>query len=351
MPGGKDKARVMKRDRSTYPWFALVCALGAVPACLDDKSLGDDDGSTSTTHASTTSGTGSGSTVDPSESTGTSQANTDNPSGPTGTSETNTDDPSGSTETSDADTGTTDQADSSDGSASTSDPAPQLCDAMVPPALACEPRGDASFVVEGDALPPGTDQPCTVVAAEPRDEFTHFAALACEDIEYELTLSSTVSNLFLYVLEVDSTISVTAAEAESPAISGLPSFVLRRPDTGAILLAQIDAVGHSRDPEVDVDLSPLVVTALESGCEYRDVSEGCDDGSILAHRVSLSIEGPEGVISLFDGHYGDLPDGSHGMAVIVNRAQRITCWDENCTGDDSGPFDVTRMLVLPNPGG
>src|SRR5690606_13540967 len=152
-------------------------------------------------------------------------------------------------------------------------------------------------------------------------------------------------------LEVDATVSVTAAEGESPAISGLPSFVLRRPDTGAILLAQIDAVGHSRDPDVDVDLSPLVVTALESGCEYRDVSEDCDDGSILSHRVSLSIEGPEGAISLFDGHHADLPDGSHGMAVIVNRAQRITCWDETCTGDDSGPFDVTRMLVLPNPGG
>lgn len=307
--------------------LGLPLCLALAPACLDDKSLGDLGG----TNALEPTGTSS-----PPEAASSSG------------------DPQTSASVSTAVGSATDPAEDTE---SETMGGALVCADQSPPSAACEPHGDASFSVEGDVLPEGDDHVCTVLASEEVDELTRAIALECDGSRYDLTLASSAPNLFLYVLEAgaDVSVSVSASAIESPALEGLPSFVIRDLESGTIRLAYINALGHELfdGPELDVDIAPLSLRAQESGCAYDSVAETCDgSGSILAQRVSLEFEGEAGeVVSLFDGDMGLIPDGSHGIAVIVERAERIVCWDDDCLGDDSGPFDATEVLILPSPGG
>jgi hypothetical protein len=117
----------------------------------------------------------------------------------------------------------------------------------------------------------------------------------------------------------------------------IPSLTLRSP-MGELWLAWVNAYGSG--DALDIDIDPVVVTIGGSGCSTTLWTEACDaNGAIALQRGILDFGNGIVPVSLFDGLSGVVPAGSFDMTIIVETAERIVCWDDDCAGDDSGPFD------------
>jgi len=241
-------------------------------------------------------------------------------------------------------------------------PEPETCAQFSPPPIECPSRSIDNFVtfaVDGDSLPIGTDQPCTVAAFETVDDVTSSLTLACDASDYTLTITAGEGlRGFLDVfLTPDRDVRLTAREAAFPIVQ-IPSFVIR--DTsGALLFGRIHEVGeglfrdekHFELVQQGFNLAPIRVSMASTGCPGFDVAETCEgDGSILSMRWGLHFSSENNLdVIVYDGQSSTLYDTIEGTNVIVNRAERIACWDIDCLGDDSGPFDVIDFILVPYP--
>jgi hypothetical protein len=214
---------------------------------------------------------------------------------------------------------------------------------MEPPPFDCEVAGDATADVQGDFLPESTDAACQITAIENVDASTDNITLDCGDV-YEISIATSNPHLDLPFSSGDDVL-LTASESFESALFGLPSLAIRSPG-GELLLGWVNEVDH--DPDVDVD--PVVFNVAPSGCPTSSGDARCDaDGAIAVHRIMLEFGNKESPLIVFDGHQAIVPAGAADMSVIVDRATQILCWDDDCAGDDSGPFDEIRMILVALP--
>jgi hypothetical protein len=245
-------------------------------------------------------------------------------------------------------TATTIGEDTSDGTGDpTGEPIESCFDWAAPPEI-CDAPGDATARVTGDSLPPLDDEPCTVVSVESVAANADAVTLDCGEL-YELEILSDAPHLDL-PLSGGLDVRVTATESLEFFIDEtVPSFVIRA-QSGEILVAWVNALGH--DVDIGVDLDPVVVNVTGSGCGTFFWNELCDsdEGAIALQRSILEFGNGESPILLFDGNQAIVPADAEDLSVIAESVERIVCWDDVCGGDDSGPFDRITFLGVSLPG-
>lgn len=218
-----------------------------------------------------------------------------------------------------------------------------LCEDWTPPPFDCEPDDGAYAAVLGDPLPLYQDQLCNKVgpiqigpAGDP--ESVTFS-LDCGDGPMPIEI---VSSPFVYPSLLDNMdpVYLTTTESFEPALSGLPTFEIRSED-GTLLLAWVNELDH----EIDLPLEPLEIQIGNSGCPSSNVAEKCKaGGSIQAQGVPVEFGSSESPVPVFAGNTATLMNTDQHV-VIVDRSQQIVCWDDDCIGDDTGPFDRVSFLV------
>ena len=223
-----------------------------------------------------------------------------------------------------------------------------LCEDWTPPPFDCEPDDGAYAAVLADPLPLYEDQLCDKVGpigigpVDDPDMVTF--SLDCGDGPMPIQI---VSSPFVYPSFLDEVgpVYLTTTDSLEPALVGLPTFEIRSAE-GTLLFAWVNELDH----EIDLPLDPLEIQIGNSGCPSSNVAEKCKaGGSIQAQGVPVEFGSSESPVPVFAGNTTTLMNTDQHV-VIVDRSQRLVCWDEDCIGDDTGPFDRVSFLVsLVNP--
>jgi hypothetical protein len=138
---------------------------------------------------------------------------------------------------------------------------------------------------------------------------------------------------------------VTAGPSPEPPAFGQPSFSISS-SGGQLLVAYVNELDHA--PAVPTE--PIVFTVTPSGCPGVDMAVICDaGGSLLVQRRAVEFGNGVVPIVLFDGNHGIVPGNADDYSVIVGEAAAITCWDDDCAADDSGPSDRLEMFAVLLP--
>ncbi len=217
----------------------------------------------------------------------------------------------------------------------------EVCGDFSPPPVDCPEEGESSaaLVPEIDkGFDYGQDESCSVVSLI--DE--SMVGLVCDDIFPVFSYES--SPALSLPFDVGADVVYTAVDTQSP--NDEPSVTLHTPE-GGLLFAYVDAL--ELDNDLPVDISPLSVSIFGTGCSGFDANAViCDvEGeSIVSARVLVSIEGGDAPLELATGQSGEVTVGGVTYDVIVEQADRVVCWDDSCAGDESGPWDHLRMLVV-----
>jgi hypothetical protein len=301
-----------------------LCACVASTACIIDKSLGDTDSS---------GAEGSGDTGTTQPGTSTTMQDTD---GASLTATMASDPDSGSS------IGTFPPTDGSETDASGTS-GPGVCPDWSPPPSDCELSANATADVSGE-LPETTDEPCRIEAVQNIDASTDAVTFDCAGRRYEITITTDAPHLDL-PFSGGEDVLLTATISSEPTISSPASFTVRTVG-GGLLLAWINEL----DFDPDVDIEPVTFNPAPTGCPGFSVDEKCpSDAAIVAQRVMLEFGNGIVPIPVFDGNQAIVSGGAEDMSVIVDRATQITCWDDGCIGDDSGPFDELRLITVVLP--
>jgi len=315
--------------------FAALLTTGCVstqrlgdPQATDGEP-GDADTSGETSHGERTS-TASGTSV------GDTDIGTGDPTAPTS-----------STTTPDLETGSSTEGET-DGSE-------EQCSDWQPPPFDCPEQGDARAGLEvapeefpnfdfGGVFTDGI--PCEVIALSSDDIDRWTVGLQCDELQTEFTYVSAAP----YVsppLEIGTQVIYTGVDSlDRPNFE--PSVSLHSP-RGDLLMAFVDH-DDLRD-SIAVELAPLQVAFDGTGCSGVPDQKNaeCNPGeSVLRARSTVSING-EQALELADGASGTVTVEGTTYRVTVDEAARIVCWDEGCFGDESGPYDRLRMLVVAEP--
>lgn len=217
----------------------------------------------------------------------------------------------------------------------------EVCGDFTPPPIECPEEGDATatLVPEFDkGFGYGENVPCSVVSIVGGST----VGLACDDAFPVFSYESSPGLSLPFDVGVD--VVYTAVDNRSP--NDGPSVTLRTPE-GGLLFAYVDHI--ELDSDAPVDISPLSVSILGTGCSGFDANAViCDvEGeSIVSARVLASIEGGDAPLELGTGQSGEVTVGGVNYDVIVEQADRVVCWDDSCAGDESGPWDHLRMLIV-----
>lgn len=217
-----------------------------------------------------------------------------------------------------------------------------LCEDWTPPPFDCEPDDGAYAAVLGDPLPLYEDQPCSRVGpieigpVDDAESVTFTLDCGGDVFPLQIVTSPFVLPSFL---DMDP-LFLTTTESFEPALAGLPTFEIRAED-GTLLLAWVNELDH----EIDLPLDPLEIQIGNSGCPSSNVAEKCKaGGSIQAQGVPVEFGSSESPVPVFAGNTTTLMNTDQHF-VIVDRSEQIVCWDDDCIGDDTGPFDRVSFLV------
>lgn len=326
---------------------SLFCLLGAglTTACVTDKELGDleedtesgttegDPGSSSNeTDTASTSGT----TVDPSATTDptlptTATVTTADPTLPT-TATVTTADPTMGTDPS----GTEGDTESDTEGAS-------ICADWAAPPFDCEGPGSATLEVDWDGGGPNVDDAmCTVTALSDMGGGGEQLTLQCGGDEYNFFITTASPQVSLpLTVAMDVRLSLTNFRRN---VLNAPTFIIRDL-AGDLLVAYVNQIGL----DIPDGLDPLSLVVSATGCPGIDIAEKCSgDGSILSQRQSVEFGLGAAAVELFDGSSGLLDTDAVDYSITLGQANDLPCWDDDCFGDDSGPFQRLEFLVTAN---
>lgn len=217
----------------------------------------------------------------------------------------------------------------------------EVCGDFSPPPVDCPEEGESTAILVPEidkGFDFGEDEACSVVSILGES----MIGLICDDIFPVFSYESSPALSIPFDVGVD--VVYTAVESESP--NAEPSVSLHTPE-GELLFAYVHDLELGGD--LPVDLSPLSVSIFGTGCAGVDASAViCDvEGeSIVSARVLVSIEGGDAPLELVTGQSGEVTVDDVTYDVIVAQADRIVCWDDSCAGDESGPWDHLRMLIV-----
>lgn len=222
-----------------------------------------------------------------------------------------------------------------------------VCVDFVPAGRGCGGEGEATAAVGSVAVPGAlVDQVCASVLVENVDASTDRVVMDCEGFESAIEFTVTSENPHLD-LPLNTTDVILNTDENFGNVGGI-TIVIRSAD-GDILFASVDGTDDSGSPWNSPLLSPLEVTMGASGCPGYGVDEKCPAGQqITAQRAALEISVGGAASTLYSGNQAVL-SGDADYSVIVAGAQRIVCWDDGCTGDDSGPFDEVQLVLVRLP--
>lgn len=217
----------------------------------------------------------------------------------------------------------------------------EVCGEFTPPPIECPLEGDlgASLTPEFDkGFEYGDEEPCSVLSLVDGS----VVGLSCGDTFPVFSYDS--APVLGFPVDVGADVIYTAVETRSP--NPEPSVTLRTPQ-GALLFAYVNDL--DLNDELSIDISPLSISILGTGCQGFDANAViCDlkGESIVAARVLVSLEGGDEPLELGSGDSGEVTVEGVTYDVIVDQADRIVCWDDSCAGDESGPWDHLRMLIV-----
>lgn len=222
----------------------------------------------------------------------------------------------------------------------------EVCGDYAPPPVDCPAQGDIDISFEpGESFFLADSRPCQVTAVSGENVAGWTVALGCDDEFAEFTYASGMPNSEP-VFEVGASVLYSAADRKD--IPFPNTSVALHDSDGRLLLAYIDAFGAGA--ELPLDLAPLEISLAGTGCfGFNAGAALCDvEGeSIAAARISVEV-GPGDPVSIADGNSAsivlDMP-----YFVTVGEATRIVCWDDSCVGDEGGPHDRLRLLVVAQP--
>ncbi len=307
--------------------YLLCSAFLVLPGCVSSQLLGDPEATDGGSGGAETAGSTTGG-----EATSTASGSTEGGSNTTV-------DPTAQTSSTTAPDPETES--STDGSG-------ELCSDWTPPPFDCPEQGEsrAGLVAAAfDGFEFAESLPCEVIALASDDIDRWQVRLQCEDTVIEFDYVSAAPYIDPPV-GIGTQVLYTGVEfEESPNFE--PSVALHSPD-GDLILAYVDH--FSLQQPLPIDLAPLEFEFAATGCPAFGTDEAfCEDGeSIVAARVSVVIDA-EQPLEIADGNSGTVTVEGTTYRVTVGEASRIVCWDESCAGDESGPTDRLRMLVVALP--
>lgn len=328
----------------------LLCLLGVglTTACVTDKELGDidEDTETSTTEgvnpsggsSGTDSASTSGTSVDPSGTTADPTASTVTTADPTlPTATVTTANPTaGPDDPIDTDTEGDTESDTDGGS---------VCAEWAPPPGDCEGPGNTILSVQWDFGGGAVeDEMCTVQSLASLGGGAEALVLECGAATYGFEVRSDSPHVPL-PLSNGMDVRFSMSEDDQDGMLAAPSFVIRNV-VGDLIVAYV----NQTDLEIPSNIGPVAAVAVVSGsgCPGSSVAEKCEgDGSILSQRVPVQFGTDADIpLQLFDSSFGTLQTATASFSVFVGEASHLPCWDDDCIGDDSGPFERLEFLVI-----
>ncbi|MEM6294436.1 MAG: hypothetical protein AAGA54_24395 [Myxococcota bacterium] len=238
--------------------------------------------------------------------------------------------------------------DSTEGDTDTAGEA-QMCSEFTPPPIDCPEVGDGSAQLvdvggDGtfDTVALEQSQTCVVGDALPGPVAGEVIAIDCGDFTSTFSFASEPD--LLSGLEVGESVGYAAVDTEHP--NPEPSIAIYDPD-GTLRFAFVDE--RNLDNGIQTSLGNLEVSVLGTGCAGFDAQAvvcGVDGELILGARVSVALTAGDQSLELSEGEQGEIIVGDVTYDVIIDQAERIVCWDESCAGDESGPWDRLRMLIV-----
>lgn len=222
----------------------------------------------------------------------------------------------------------------------------ELCADYEPPKIDnCAAGGESStsFSLEGgfeDAL---TDEVCTVGTPISEKNGEEVLPLDCGGDAFVLRYVSAAPHLVAPIAE-DDTVLFSMSDFElNPGPQ--PSVSIRTME-GELLLAFVDH--YELQQELPIALAEFGVSYGETGCAVSDAFGFCGEGqSVLSGEVSVQLTTDEGAVEpLQSGGNTSFDLGGRTYDVTVGDANRLVCWDKGCAGDEGGPFDHVRMLIV-----
>jgi len=220
----------------------------------------------------------------------------------------------------------------------------EVCGDFSPPPIECPEEGTGTATLTPDPdndFEYGDEEDCSVISVT-GDAGMETVGLMCGDLFPVFTVQSSPALEFPVVPGVD----VVYTAVDTPHPNPEPSVTLHTPE-GGLLFAYVNDLDLEND--LSVDISPFSVSILGTGCQGFDASAvgcGVEGESIAAARVLVSIEGGDAPLELGSGQSGEVTVGALTYDVTIEQADRIVCWDDSCAGDESGPWDHLRMLVV-----
>ena len=222
----------------------------------------------------------------------------------------------------------------------------EICADYEPPQIDnCAAGGEssASFSFGGPVVEVLVELEC-IVGTPSADGDQETLPLRCGGEDYVLNYSSASPHLVAPVAEDDTVLLTLADFDKTPGPQS--SFSLRSPD-GDLLLTYVEHFYLAED--LPVALDEFTLSYGETGCAtFNAGAVACDEGkSILSGHISVQLSGDDGATEpLQAGHTTTFTQGGRTYDLIVAEANEIVCWDESCAGDEGGPFDHLRMMIV-----
>ena len=225
----------------------------------------------------------------------------------------------------------------------------EVCADFTPPPIECPEvgAGSAALVDIGrDGLFEGVAfeqaDRCLVGDVLPGPEPSEVIAIDCG--AFTSTFSFVSEPGLFSGLEAGDPVAYAAIDTQHP--NPEPSISIHAPD-GTLRFAFVDDRDLSNG--VQTELGDFEVTIAGTGCTGFDagaVACEVDGESIVGARVEVGLTAGDQSLQLSQGHSGEITVGDVTYDVVVDRAERIVCWDDSCAGDESGPSDRLRMLIV-----